>query len=199
MQIKQNENQKILIHDIKKHLNTIAALNTNGENQQIADYLKDLSLSSGLSESVQVCDNRILNAILNRYKSLCQKETIDFRCDIRSKTVDFLSDYEITALFSNLLDNAMTAAKSVPDSFIDVTVKRPPDRPFVILTVVNSCAADPFTPKGKLPSTKPNPQEHGYGLKSVQRILTAHCGESHYYYKTEDRTFHAILLLHLPS
>ena len=42
MLIAQNENQRILIHDMKKHLQSIALLNEDNENEKIRAYIDQL-------------------------------------------------------------------------------------------------------------------------------------------------------------
>lgn len=50
MLLQQAENQSILIHDIKKHLQSIAILNEKRQHDQIACYIEQLQLSSGLKK-----------------------------------------------------------------------------------------------------------------------------------------------------
>ena len=50
MLIAQNENQRILIHDMKKHLQSIALLNEENQNEKISAYIDQLMHSSDLME-----------------------------------------------------------------------------------------------------------------------------------------------------
>ena len=63
MLIAQNENQRILIHDMKKHLQSIALLNEDNENEKIRAYIDQLMQSSDLLEFSKICDHKILNNI----------------------------------------------------------------------------------------------------------------------------------------
>ena len=63
----QNENQRILIHDIKKHLQSIDMLNDQKERDKIGTYIRQLVLSSDLKECSRLCDHEMLNSILCRY------------------------------------------------------------------------------------------------------------------------------------
>ena len=49
--------QKLVIHDIKKHLYAISLLNHEHENQKISDYIESLTHSSQLKVSMRVCEN----------------------------------------------------------------------------------------------------------------------------------------------
>lgn len=194
MLIAQDERQKIMIHDIKNHLQSLAQLNRNGNQQEVEQYLNELLQSDSLSPSVQVCDHELLNAILCRYRMQCQELGINFHTDIRSGCADFLSDEEITALFCNLLDNAIEAIGDTPDGFIEVSMAKRQNHPVTTLVVKNSC---PNAPKqgsaGQLLTNKSNPKYHGYGLRSVNRIATKHHGHMQSYYDKTDATFHVIL------
>lgn len=54
MLLHQSENQNILIHDIKKHLNSIALLNEQGERQKVADYIERIVHSSDLQDTINI-------------------------------------------------------------------------------------------------------------------------------------------------
>lgn len=124
MLLSQNENRSILIHDIKKHLQSIKLLNEKGENEKIDAYIFRLMETSDLKETARICDNAMLNAILNRYQRQCIEKEIGFHADIRKNLLHHLQQNDLTSLFCNLLDNAMEAAENIPDSFIELMVQK---------------------------------------------------------------------------
>lgn len=194
--LEEDENQKILIHDIRKHLQTIAGLNENGKSQEVADYIEHLTNSAVLQNTVKVSDNPLLNGILGRYVRQCRENQITFHPDIRSRSINFLSDEELTALFCNLMDNAVTAAKASSSPYIELSVTRKEDNSLTIISLINSCEQNPISSDGKLISSKPEPRLHGYGLKSIERIATCYHGAMQFYYDSESRTFHTIVTVY---
>ena len=90
MLLSQYDNQSILIHDIKKHLQSIDLLNDQHDHEKISVYIKQLLLSSDLKDAAKLCDNALLNAILGRYKKQCLSLHISFINDIRNGKVDFM-------------------------------------------------------------------------------------------------------------
>ena len=191
----QDKKQKILIHDIRKHLLSIADLNEEGDTKKIATYINQIIQSSDLQDSIRICDNNLLNTILFRVKQQCNSVGSSFLTDIRSGCTDFLSEYDLTALFSNLLDNAIDATKNIPNSFIELSVTPHNDKS-IIITMVNSCSKNPFFYNNKqLITTKRNKQRHGYGLKSIQRVVEKYEGDSNFYFNEENYTFHTIIIL----
>lgn len=196
MLLAQNENQSILIHDIKKHLQSIALLNERKEHAKISEYIRQLMLSSDFQEISRICDHELLNAILSRYQRQCNEKRVSFLTDIRRETTDFIADNDLTSLFCNLLDNALEAACLVPDSFIEVTARKREKTPFIVITVINSCKATPFTGKDShLITTKPDRHRHGFGIKSIRKIVSSYNGDMQMYYNAETLTFHTILTL----
>lgn len=92
----------------------------------------------------------------------------------------------------------MRAAADCSNSYIELKVNRKPNTPYVILTMVNSCMENPYTPDGILVSLKQDKSRHGYGMKSIQRIVIRYHGDLKSYYQNEDHTFHTILTLQTP-
>lgn len=200
----QNENQRILIHDIKKHLQSIDALNEKQEYDKIHNYIKQLSLSSDLQETSVICGHRLLNSILCRYKQECLQKQISFHADIRSGSLDFLADHDVTSLFCNLLDNAVEASYEISDAYIELSCSIREKTPFTVITVVNSCKENPFLKNGSpdkimseqiLPTRKKQKSSHGFGLKSIRKTVNYYNGDIQMYYDENNNSFHTIITL----
>lgn len=192
---KQDERQKILIHDIRKHLLSIAKLNEQNETQKIASYINQIVRSSDLQSSVRSCDHDLLNTILFRFKQQYKELGISFTTNIQSNCLDFLSEYDMTALFCNLLENALDATINLTNSFIELSVTTH-NKNEVIIIMINSCQTDPFSGKRhRLVSTKKNSWRHGYGMTSIQQVIEKYSGNSQLYFDAGDSTFHTIIIL----
>lgn len=196
MLLTQNENQSILIHDMKKHLQSIAILNAKKQNDKINTYIEQLMLSSDLKESARLCDHELLNAILCRYKRKCDNSRISFHADIRHGTIDFIADNDLTSLFCNLLDNAYEAACGIPEAFIEVSTGGKANTPLRVISVVNSSRRNPFAgTRGSLATTKAAKQGHGFGLKSIRKTVCKYHGDMQMYYQDDTLTFHTVITL----
>lgn len=89
----------------------------------------------------------------------------------------------------------MDATKNIPDSFIELSVT-PHNNKNIIIAMINSCKNDPFVGKDqRLISTKKNPWRHGYGMKSVERVIKKYDGNSRLYYDAMNFTFHTVIIL----
>ena len=199
MLLEQNENHNIIIHDIKKHLQSIASLNQQGESEKIDAYIQRIIDFSSLRDSVRVCDNDLLNAILCRYQKQCRESDISLRTDIRSGTANFINTEDLTSLFCNLLDNAFESAMKMANSFIELHMSNKKNTTLTLITMTNSCRRNPFFPNSKrLVSQKSNPLRHGFGMKSIERVVTKYQGYMEIYYDEETLTFHTIIALNHP-
>lgn len=196
MLLSETENQNILIHDIKKHLQSIELLNERREHNKISTYIHHLMDSSDLKESSRICDNELLNAILCRYQRQCAIKQINFLADIRSGVLQNIYHNDLTSLFCNLLDNAIEAAEKTPDSFIEITVHKKENLPFVVIVVINSCRCAPVYDNNNLPiSHKSDRSKHGYGIKSIKKVVKHFHGDLQMYYDDVSATFHTIITL----
>jgi sensor histidine kinase YesM len=198
--IKQNEEQNILIHDIKNHLQSIQLLCENKQYDKISSYIISVLNTSALQNNIHMCDHEMLNAILCRYKRECQDNSIDFRTDIRSKVVHNITDDDVTSLFCNLLDNAVDSALNILSAYIELNISKQENTPFIIISMINSCRSNPFPGKGKqLVTTKPDKLRHGYGLKSIQKIVDKYRGDIKMYYDKKSSSFHTIIIIKDPN
>ena len=196
MMLAQNENQSILIHDIKKHLQSIKLLNEKHDSDKINAYIQQLMESSDLRGTTNICDNEMLNAILCRYQRQCNDKHIHFHTDIRSGTVQYIYQHDLTSLFCNLLENAMESAENIPDSFIELTVQKKENSPFVVIILINSCQNTPvYNQEGVPVSHKSDNGRHGFGIKSIKKVVKQYHGNLQMYYDNDSGTFHTIITL----
>lgn len=195
--VAQNENQKILIHDIKKHLQSLDHLNSNSDSEMIHAYIQQLLNSTELKTSSRICDNELLNAILCHYQNECNEKHILFNTDIRKNMLPTVSHDELTSLFCNLLDNAFTACENIPEAFIDISVTKKTGSPYTVIVIINSCRKSPVFDSDHLPvsSRTSDGKYHGYGVKSICKIVNAYHGNIQMYYDEENAQFHTIIML----
>lgn len=192
----QTENQKILIHDIKNHLQTIAGLSEDGGESKIHEYVQQLMEMPEMKSSVTYCSQPVLNVILGQYQEICKKKSIQFGVDIRKDSVDYITVDDLTALFGNLLKNAVEAAAGVSEAYIDVTVNYNYKSKQTFISVENSVLYPPvFDGDGGLISQKNDGKLHGVGIKSIQRAAEHYQGEVSYHYDKEAKCFHMMVLL----
>lgn len=183
----QNENTKILVHDIKRHLNTIKDLTPSNDNT-ITNYIDSIIGDFGINNPVDYCNNALVNVITNRYKRLCDSMGIKFNIDIRNTKIDFMKEPDITALLDNLLENSVEATANAPKKFIDFTIATVNNN-LLTISVTNSTDKKINVKHSYIPSSKKSDGIHGVGLKSIKRVVKKYDGEINMTFNEEAMTF----------
>lgn len=190
----QFNNQRILIHDIKNHLQSINDLAKDGKVNEIESYVSKLEASLLPSTKAKLCNDPILNMMLLRYADECKEHNIDFQCDIRENTSTFMDAPSITTLYGNLLSNAFEAALFAEERQVEISVKQNVEQAITVIKVINSCDnVATMDSDGYYRSTKKDGVYHGIGLKSIKRIVKKYNGVSTMYYDSTTRKFHHVI------
>ena len=184
----QYENSNILIHDIKRHLLSIKELANQNDCTSINTYIDNLYDEYQIKYLKKYSNHRIINAIINRYMTLCKDVDIDFYCDVRDIDFSFISDANLTSILDNLLENAFEATKNSKNKTIELSIRKT-NVNFVVIQLENSCSQSPKLKKGELQTTKANKDIHGYGIKSIKRITKDYDGMINYSYDPEMMIF----------
>lgn len=190
----QYDGQRILIHDIKNHFNVIRSMAEDGDNGKIREYISELEALPEFQRRARLCDDPILNMILLRNADLCAEKNIKFFCDVRAGSVSFMDATSITALFGNLLSNAVEAAEKSEGKMVELSVIKNMEQNNVLVSVVNSCDEAPLKDaNGNLITRKDSGEGHGYGTKSIARVVTKYDGRKDFRYEKDAREFHFII------
>lgn len=191
----QYENQRVLIHDIRGHMQVMRGLLESKNYDELENYLLDMERDPALQKIARLCDNTVLNVILVHHASICKSLGIDVDFDIRQHSVDFISAHDITAIFDNLLTNAEEAAKNTSEKYIKLSATQQGETG-VLITVINSCNSAPdMDEDGKIKTKKKDKEHHGVGLKSVKQAVQRYHGVSRMYYSNEENRFHSVIHL----
>ena len=187
----QNENSKVLIHDITKHLNTIKQLSENKESN-ITQYISEIIDDFNIMNPVDYCNNHIVNLITHRYYEICKKNNINFTINIKNANLDFMKEYDITALLDNLLENAVESALTTDNKFIDFSICTR-NLNFLIIKVSNSCNTKPKYNNGIIASSKNFSGLHGIGTRSIKKTVDKYNGNLEMNYDETECTFTTVI------
>ena len=191
----QYESQRVLIHDIRGHMQVMRGLLESKNYDELENYLLDMERDPALQKIARLCDNTVLNVILVHHASICKSLGIDVDFDIRQHSVDFISAHDITAIFDNLLTNAEEAAKNTSEKYIKLSATQQGETG-VLITVINSCNSAPdMDDDGNIKTKKEDKEHHGVGLKSVKQALRQYQGVLRVYYSEAEHRFHCVIRL----
>lgn len=190
----QSESQKVLIHDIKNHLQVIDGLAKDENNQKITDYIEKLGSTLIAPQKAKLSNDPILELLLIQYSNKCKDSDITFICDIRDHCSDFLDAPSKTTVFGNLLANAFEAAEKSVEKIIEITLTYNEQQGIIVISVINSCDVAPILGKnGKYRSQKTSPGIHGVGLKGIERVVHKYHGLETMYFDEKKQKFHHII------
>jgi two-component system sensor histidine kinase AgrC len=160
---------------MSNHLNTMLDMETNSA---LKDYITSIMEQYDIKKRTTFSNNNVLNGLISEYSSKCCAENIEFVVDIRSGTIDDIGATDIVALFGNILSNAYEAARQCfnkSDKYIELIAKRKNETTFI--KCVNSCDVPPKVVRGRFVSIKKdNDRKHGYGMKSIDKIVDKYNG-----------------------
>lgn len=174
------EKNRIQTHDMKHHLLVLREYGQEKQWDSLMSYLNELSEDILAKKKTGWTQIGILDTILEQKKEKAESEGIEF--SIQADRIGALpfSDLEICTLFSNLLDNAIEACEKIEGNrrWIEIQITRKSG--MLYLTISNSIKDRPSEQEGKLITNKQNHQLHGYGIKSVQKIVRKYEGDFSY-------------------
>lgn len=182
---KKNEAMKIMAHDYKRHMMTLEAMSDAPE---IKSYIHEILGEVEQFSQIGKTKNKLLDVILGKYTDICREKDIRFETDIMSDNLSFIQGADISALFNNLLDNAVEAAEQSLEKYIRVEISNSLHA-YHIIKIANSCDRPPNTKNGRLLTTKANQDTHGFGFKSIQKAVNNYNGELQWSYDAENKRF----------
>lgn len=174
-----NEMRKIR-HDMKNHLQCLAALVSQNNNKQAEDYIDDI-IENKLDFG---CDyiktgNKVVDAIINMKMSQCKKDDISTIVHI-NKFETYVEDTDMCALLSNILDNAIEASYK-ENNRREIHIEIMPKKGYVNIIVKNAIFNSVLEKNPKLITTKTNESIHGIGIRSTTDIVKKYDGMLDFY------------------
>ena len=154
-------------HDIRNHLLQIRYIDDIEESHAYIDRLVcDIEKIS----YVGISKNKMLNLIISKYISICDKKGIKFTPSVKLATLCYIDDVDLSTLLNNLLDNAVDAAEKAENAEIELCVFSKNSR-YDGIIIRNTCYTSPETVDNRLISSKKEKAYHGLGLNIVKKIL----------------------------
>lgn len=175
---KQQQEIRILRHDMANHLQVISGL--DGERQQ--EYIEKLTGSFAMSEQVMFCENRVINSVLNAKHSAAKNGGIGFQTRVSVPEKLGVDDVDLCALLGNAMDNAIEACLKCPEGrrYVNGVIKV--EKGIFAVKIENSVAEDTIGSGSSLladglpATTKKASQDHGFGLRSMKEIAERYGG-----------------------
>lgn len=164
----EQDETRAMFHDINKYMLAMQALADKENSKESAEVLAQAQeLYQGIGNVVNV-GNAIVSTILSDYKQQFETETVKFEYDVSIPAQLKLSAAEVYILLGNTLDNAMEACLRLPAAQRYVKLQMKQFHEILFYQIEN-----PFV-NGYQHVKKS--KQHGYGLKSVEKVVNHHNG-----------------------
>lgn len=189
--LETTENNRKMHHDLRHHILLIQGFLNAGETRQAEDYLQNYMQTLDKYEVTRFCKNTVINILVSHYQTSAADKEITFtaRVDIPSKLT--VSDFDISVLLGNLLENAIEAAEHAKEEDCFILLNIICSGKMLAITVDNGFDGHVNLDSGRYLSTKK--QHSGIGLKSITNIAEKYNGGVQFSH--EETIFHASVML----
>lgn len=193
--MRENYNiQRQRTHEYKNQIVCMDMLMKKKDYSKLEDYIGNIS--DGLDAQLDMVDtnNDVVNAIFNAKYYEAIKNDVLVVLKINDLSDIKISDNDIVTILSNLLDNAIGAAKQCDIGKRIVKIKMLYEDAVLSIAVSNSYKAEPvLTEDGYIRTTKKDREEHGWGMRNVVATLEKYNAEYIIDYKNGEFVFSIIM------
>ena len=161
-------------HDLKHQINL---LKSGADSEKAGEYLEQMEREIKIYETQNKTGNKVLDTILTSKSMHCQRHGIELKFMGEGQLLNFMEDMDISALFGNMLDNAIESVVKIKDRqkrLISLHVIQ--DKQFIRIRTENYCEENVQFQDGIPITTKKDKRFHGYGMKSMKKIVEKYGG-----------------------
>ena len=185
------ENAK-LYHDMHHHLRAVEQMVANGEDAEALAYIADVQEPVRTAAVPVRTGAELVDTVLYEAQKQAKAKGIDLQIHAYVFSgIDRIQKKDLCALFANLTENALEAAKSR----IRLTTRTVPG--MLLLEIENDYSGKPEFSEGHFRTKKADSAKHGWGLRIVEQIVKKYEGQISYEAVEETGDFRVRVLLNL--
>lgn len=155
-------------HDFNNQLTAALHLAENGDHVRAKELLQQMKNGIAQTKEIDFCENVIINAVMTEKATECLSSDIMVDAKLTIGAELAVNPVHLCSIFSNLMDNAICAAKKCPLQERKIVVRGTIRGNYLHIKVVNPLCISDF---GKTTSKK------GYGHKILKDIASQYNGE----------------------
>jgi anti-sigma regulatory factor (Ser/Thr protein kinase) len=167
-------------HNYRKHLQTILDLTNNGLHADAERYYGELVNEFERAHMTVIANMPALSAVIQRIRRIAEKERIEFETELPSSVKTKTSELHLCVILSNLLDNAVEACEKVSGkrriSLHITNCARDDELCILVENTFDISSGRPHFRRNLPVTTKGDRELHGYGLRSVRRVVDMYGG-----------------------
>lgn len=168
---KEYEQSQIIRHDIKNYIYTTIGILQKGNNETAIKYFKTI-LKEKIETIWEIVDvgDATLNAVINTKFTICRKRGIQCETAFLGD-IEYMNTVNLGIIMSNLLDNAMEACEKIINDHPRIVISCSNQKGYMDICIKNTIKNSVLIENPFLKTTKKEKELHGYGLKSIKKIL----------------------------
>ena len=189
----QYKNSLDMVHRMETYIQNLQHYYEDGGRAEAKRYVRETLQEIAATGMSFGCRNKTLAIILEDKRLLCEKRGIKLSVRDESHGMAFVDVFDITTIFSNLLDNAIEASAKTQEAFVRVKLFEAGET--LGIAIENSYAGKRFKIGKRFLSTKVE-AGHGIGLKNVAAAVKKYDGTLDL--KNDGGVFIARIILPIP-
>lgn len=194
------ENTSRLRHDLHHHLNTLGALNAQGKQAEITEYLGRYGAVYDQLKKQTFSGNPMVDSILEYYLALAYDAQITVEHQITLKGHSGVDPVDMTVLLGNCLENALEALRQLPEGERRLSIEMMPAKSMLVLRIQNTCTGT-HNSGGAAGweefAFRKETAHRGVGLRSVTEIAEKYGGNAQF--QCKDGVFTTRVILNLTA
>ena len=166
-----------LFHDFHNHIGILRQLLTHEKYGEAVRYLDELQAPVRNLTAIVWTEDETADYLINSKAAAAEADGIRFHVQVEFPRRTNIRSVDLCTILGNLLDNAIEAARQVPDPSgrtVALTIRR--IHQMLVIKVENSFSSVPIQKNGELKTTKTGGGLHGWGLKSAQTAAEKYDG-----------------------
>lgn len=160
-----------LRHELKNQVAAMNVLFAKGDMEGLSEYLKELDSLQGKLTPARYTGHFLVNAILQNAAERAAESNVRFAARVNVPEELGIEERDLSALFMNMLDNALEAACRVEQGTRFISVSAELKNGFLAISCENAYMPPIKTDdKGALVTTKEDAAAHGFGMRQMRAV-----------------------------
>lgn len=178
----RRENLAKIRHDMNEHLNIIKELMKRGEYTKVNAMLDTLTEYVASTREFMYCGDPVVNAVMAENEKICKENGISLQYEFRIPKPLQMDAISICSIFSNLMRNAVTAARKAKEAAGEYALQQTEGRNAgeIYVSVKAAVSGDYLhiiTENSRIVEKKPLNARKGYGKVIIKELVERHNGQ----------------------
>ncbi len=160
-------------HDFKNHMIVTKSYIYENKNDLAINYINTVINNMYSPKRIVNSGNMVIDSIIN-YK-LKEELNIDYQIKAKVPEKLFISDYHISIILGNLIDNALNALSKLEDRKLNIVIEY--NRGLIYIMCENTFVGLIERDGERILSTNRDKDNHGFGISNIREVVNLYNGD----------------------